>query len=593
MSVVENEVVGREYRFAYHLPKPDAEGNDFHFVKEQVHYKINNEIVVKPEMRLIKNFKRPVWATRHNLRVHKEKREFESLDNLIREDVTQSELKRTVARLVGKPWSNESIRELCASPYIYGADIPSTLILKKNYYSDKYPNLITPRTVATFDTETCMLNKIGDIIITSTCFKNEAFVGIQKRKLEGFNSPAEYFDAACQKYLKQYIEEHNLKITFFIADTEMELLFETFKRIHSWRPDFLAIWNMNFDIPKVLKACERAGVDPADLLCDPKIPKQHRLCKYREGLTQSVTASNLVKPIKPANQWHTLELTASFYVIDAMCCYRRIRGGAELTSYGLDVTLQRELKIRKLNIPEAEKYKKGKWHIFMQTFKIFEYLAYGLFDSFSMLLLDKKTKDLSHTLAYLCEFTSFHDYSSQTKRLRDNFYLFGLENLGLVVGSLGPRKKEKKKEPVFSYSDDVIDDSIQTDDLEEELEEKTLDRRNWVVTLRAFMTVLGQPIIKEDPKLCTLIRAFVYDSDVVSSYPSCTLVANVSKRTTRKEIIRIGDIPEIVFRMQNLNFIFGATNSLEYCQVMFGMPNFEEMNNLFQEHKMKQKLGMH
>ena len=32
----------------------------------------------------------------------------------------------------------------------------------------------------------------------------------------------------------------------------------------------------------------------------------------------------------------------------------------------------------------------------------------------------------------------------------------------------------------------------------EEEEDTTLDRRNWVVTLRAYMNVLGQPLIKED-----------------------------------------------------------------------------------------------
>lgn len=592
MSQETTEVIGREFRFAYHIPSKDTEGNDFHFVKEQVHYKTNGVVTIKPEMRLIKNFIRPVYFTRPNLRTHKEKREFEKLDNLLKVDVTQSDLKKTVAKMVGKPWSHESIRELCASPYVYGADIPSTLLLRKSFYADKYPGLNTPRTVAMFDTETDMIDGIGDIIITSACFENKAIIGIQKRKIEGYNNPLSYFNDACSKHLKEHIEKHNLKITFFIAETEIELLFKTFDYIHNWKPDFLAIWNMNFDVPKILAACERANIDPADLLCDPKLPKIYRLCKFKEGMTKKVTASGKQMPIKPANQWHTLELTASFYVIDAMCAYRRIRGGAELSSYSLDAILTKELKLTKLKIPEAEKYKKGKWHIFMQEKKIFDYLAYGLFDSFSMILLDRKTKDLSRTLPYLCEFTSFHDYSSQTKRLRDNFYLFALENLNLVLGSLGPKRKEKKNVEVFFSEEDVIQEETPLGEdgiTEEEEEDTTLDRRNWVVTLRAYMNVLGQPLIKEDPRLRTLIRAFVYDSDVVSSYPNCTLVGNVSKSTTKKEIVRVGDIPEIVFRMQNLNFIFGATNALEYCQVMFGLPKFNELDQMFKAHKLNQR----
>ena len=587
VSEEKQEVIGREFRFAYHIPAASPEDPDYHFVKEQVHYRINGEIVIKPEMRIVKDFKRPVWFTRPNLRTHKEKREYEKLENLIRMDVRQSELKNTVARMTGSFKHHASLRELCGSPYVYGADIPSTLILRKTHYVDKWPNLVTPRTVAQFDTETDMIDGIEDIIVTSACFGDQAFIGVQKRKIEGYADKGEMISRAINKHLKKFIDEYNLKVEIYIADSEIDLVKTTFERIHSWRPDFLAIWNMNFDIPKVLKACERAGVDPRDILCDPKIPHRFRICKYKEGATKKVTAAGKEMPIKPANQWHTLDLTASFYVIDAMCCYRRIRGGAELPSYSLDSILDKELNLTKLRIPEAEKYKKGAWHRFMQKNLIFDYLAYALFDSFSMLLLDKKTKDLSRTLPYLCDMTSYEDYASQSKRIRNNFYLFGLENLGLVLAALGPKRKEKKKEEVLFTDDDVVVDEL----LEEEAEEdKTLDRRNWVVTLRAFMTVLGQCLIEEDPTLPTLIRAFVYDSDVVSSYPNCILVANVSKRTTRKEIIRIGKIPEPVFRMQNLNFVFGPTNMVEYAQTMLGFPTFDELDKAFKVEKIKQTI---
>ena len=602
MTAQTAKVVGREFRFAYHIAAASVQDPDFHFVKEQVHYEVDGEIVIKPEMRIVTDLKRPVWFTRPNLRTHKEKREFEKEENLIKMEVRESELKQTIARMTGNYRGYASLRELCGSPYVYGADIPSTLILRKTHYEDLYPGLTTPRTVATYDSETDMLLGIEDIIITTSCFKNEIFVGIQKRVLEGYADPMTLINQKIEKHMKAFIEKNKtnkiflknenlmqlllakLDIKVYIGETEIDVVRETFKWIHSKRPDFLAIWNMFFDVRKILNACERAEVDPSEILCDPKLPHRFRICNYREGPTKKITASGKQMPIKPANQWHTLELTASFYVIDSMCCYRRIRGGAELPSYGLEPILNLELNIGKLEIEEAKKYVKGKWHRFMQKEMIFDYIAYALFDSYSMIILDEKTKDLSRTLPYLCEFTSFHDYSSQTKRLRDNFFLFGLENLGMILGSLGPKKKEAVK-PVVVYDEDAV---IEEDEEGMEGEEdKTLDRRNWVVTLRAYMSVLGLCVIKEDPKLQTLIRAFVYDSDVVSSYPNCTLVANVSKRTTRKEVIRIGDIPEQVFRMQNLNCIFGLTNAVEYSQVMFGLPQFDDLDRMFKMEKMQ------
>lgn len=582
---VEKKLIGREYVFSIYLPKTDDEGNDFHFVKEQVHYQVGDKVETIPEIKIIKNYIRPVYFTNTNLRTHKDKREFEHLDNLTRLDVRQCEVQKTVAKMIGEPWSNKRLRELCKSPYVYGADIPSNLFLRKELYTNKYPKLNSARTVAMFDTETDVIDGIGDIIITSAAFKNKLVVGVQKRKLVGYDSPKSLFYANAKKHLAQHIEKHNLEIEFFIAETEIELLFKTFEFIHKWKPDFLAIWNMNFDIPKVITACENAGVNPSDLLCDPRLKKEHRHCHYQQGQTKRITISGKEAPIRTANQWHTLELTASFYVIDAMCVYRRIRGGAELPSYSLDSILTKELGLKKLNIPEAEKFKKIKWHQFMQEKKIFDYMSYGAFDSFSMILLDLKTKDLSGTFFNLCNITLFKEYASQTKRLRDNFYFFGLERLNIVLGSLGPKKlKQIKKQAVSEINEDIFsgDDS----EKEETPDWKTLDRKNWIVTLRAFMCVLGLPLIEEDSSVKTLIRTHVYDSDVVSSYPSCTLVCGVSKKTTRKEIIKIGDIPENVFRMQNLNFIFGVTNSLEYSQTMFGFPKFEEADNLFKQYKL-------
>lgn len=603
------QVVAREFRFAQHLAAKSKEEPDYHFVKEQVHYKINGEIVIKPELRLIKDFTRPVYFTSQHLRTHKEKREFEKLENLMRVDVRQSELKETVARMTGNFNYHASLREMCGSPYVYGADIPSTLMLRKVFYSDKYPGIDSARTVCTFDTETDMHNGLEDIIITTSCFQDQIFVGVQGRLVQGYANHQQLIDSRISKHMEAFKEknrenkifqenpkllemlEKDLNITVYVADSEIDLVKETFKWIHSKRPDFLAIWNMNFDIPKVMTACDRANVNPAEIFCDPNLPRQFWRCRYKEGSTKKITAAGKQFPIKPANQWHTLTCTASFYVIDAMCCYRRIRGGAELPSYSLDAILTKELNNHKLTIPEAEQYVKGAWHRFMQKSMIFDYIAYALFDSYFMLILDKKTKDLSHTLPFLCDFTNFEDYSSQTKRLRDNSYLFGLESLGMVLGSLGPKKKDKK-EKIFIDEDQFIDDNAIGDDGEElgDANDVTLDRRNWVITLRAFMSVLGQNLIVEDNDLPTLIRAFVYDSDVVSSYPNCTLVANVSKRTTRKEVIRIGDIPESVFRMQNLNIIFGATNSLEYAQNMFGFPTFSELDKQFKLEKIKNSI---
>lgn len=66
----------------------------------------------------------------------------------------------------------------------------------------------------------------------------------------------------------------------------------------------------------------------------------------------------------------------------------------------------------------------------------------------------------------------------------------------------------------------------------------------------------------------------------VSSYPSDTSVANVSKSTTKRELISIEGVSEDVFRMNNLNLVLGSCNSLEYGIEMFNLPKPEELLKL-------------
>ena len=598
-KVVKEQIIGREFRFAIHLPETE-DRPDTHLVKEQVHFKIGDRIEIRPMLRKIVNFKRPVYFTRPNLRTYREKRETEPLENVYRVDTTQSNIRNVVWRNVQDDLYRRAkeegrkinpaymgLREMCGSPYVYAADIPSTLFIRQSLYAAKY-DVSSPNTVAMFDTETDMVDGIGDIIMASAIFDSKVCVAVQERKLKGYSHVQELFNRTCSKHLQKFIDEHNLEIEFFVCPTEIDVVKTCFKFIHECQPDFLAIWNMNFDIPKVLEACERAGVDPKLIFCDPRIPPELQHCEYIQGPTSQKTASGKHKPIRAANQWHTLKCTASYYVIDAMCAYRRIRGGAELVSYSLDDILQRELKLTKLRIPEAEKFRRGRWHKFMQERMIFDYIAYNIFDSFSMLLLDKKTQDLTSTLPFLADLTNYEDYSAQTKRLRDNFFAFAHDNLGQVLGSVGPKPKDKP----HSFGDfDEDGNPIEADMEEEEDDEddgpkeyKTLDRRDWVITLRSYLSKPGLKLIKGEKYISTLFRAFVYDNDVVSSYPRCILVANVSRMTTRKELSRIVGIPEAVFRMQNLNLVFGATNHLEYAQNMLNFPKFREADRLFKEH---------
>lgn len=72
----EPEIVGRECRFATHVPGKHYNDLDIHVVKEQVHLSDNT---IKPNIRIIKNYPRPFWVTKPTFRNHKEKKNGKNL----------------------------------------------------------------------------------------------------------------------------------------------------------------------------------------------------------------------------------------------------------------------------------------------------------------------------------------------------------------------------------------------------------------------------------------------------------------------------------------------------------------------------------
>lgn len=557
-------IKGIECRFAIHIPSNHPNIPDVHLIKEQIHY---SDGTIKPNIRFIKNFQRSFWITKKNKQNHEQKKEAESLDNLLEIKCTQSDLRNKIAKALDKSWSKDHIKKLCVSPYIYGAEISSTAVIKKTYMN-KYPDLTTGFNVAFFDIETDVVHGTDDIIIATIVFKDKVFTAVLGSFVNGFSLVHEMFKSKINKYIGEYIDKHKMTTELYIANDSVDLVKAVFNKAHEWKPDFLAIWNVDFDIPRVLQILEKNNIDPKDVLCDPSVPKHLRICKYKQGPKKKVTSSGVVKPINPAAQWHTLICTSSFYVIDAMCSYKHIRlSEQEESSYSLDNILNKKLGIRKLKFEEANMYDKLKWHQFMQTEYKIEYMVYNIFDCISMMELDNVTKDLAYTLPAFSDISDFSNFKSQPKRIIDALHYFFLDK-GYVIGTVG--YSPRKEEVTIDYNGEIIPEE----------EDDTLGLRGWIVTLPAHLSILGLNCIEEDPTIKTNIRCFVYDSDSTAAYPTCVSTANVSKATTKREIIDIIGIAPEIFKLQNMNIILGDSNAIEYCTTMYNMPKPNELLKL-------------
>lgn len=584
----EADIEKREWRHGIHLPL-GPRGTDLHLIKEVVTLKDGRQF---PNMRVLPNFERPIWALKPQYRTYQDKKEYEHESRLDRIMVREHDLRNKVAMLTGNPSSPRPIKELLASPYIYGADIPSTAIIHRYLYQK--PNMgkdKTPYKMGSFDTETDVLYGTGEIIIGSMTILPDVHLVIRRDFLQCPEDQIESrFRQVMLEKLGPEIKEYELNLTYEMVDTEIEIVEKSFKWFHERQPDWMAIWHIDFDATKILEACERAKVNPLQILSDPGIPYEYRICKYKRALTNKKAASGKGKPVSPHDQWNFMHLTASFVMVDAMSAYRLLRlGEQEERSYSLDAILEKEFgdKIRKLKHPPADMYVKEKWHQVMQKDHKFVYLAYAAMDTISMCLLDKKTRDLSHKLPSMADITDFSQCNSQPKRLRDAFFVFALEDHQSVIGSVGKLREFEAKEDKAWEVDlgDIVDeDGFSQDDEIDEVENfTTLDRKGWTLTLASHLSAPGLPLMLESTIHPTGIRCHVYDSDAVSSYPSCTQVANVSKVTTRKEICKVGDLPELTMRMSNLNLMFSPTNSISYTTDMFKAPKLTQLLQMYDQ----------
>jgi len=538
-----------ECRFGLHYPYK-IDGVDYHLVKLAV----TKDGVTKPEMRLIKDFEIPYWVTKDRYRNHKQTKSWEEERKLIQKKAVGTELVNSISRTL-RFRSAKSLRELYSSPYLYGANISSTTLLKQQF---NHKSQITPYSVATYDIETDI--HTGEILMATVAMFGKIHISVSQNFLRtNSDDLARKLYPKIMKYLGDKIDLKEWKFSIECVRTEMDVVQDSIGKAHEWKPDFLAIWNVAFDIVQLMKCCDRYGIRHKDLFSDPELPERFRYFKWYEGQSFKITTDGDRRPIPFSEQWHSAKSASSFFIIDAMCVYRRLRLTGSLLpgGYSLDNVLKHELGERKLKFEEANKYSGAGWHEFMQKNYKEEYIVYNIWDTVSMLELEKKTNDLSLSLPLFAGYSDFGTFNSSTKVIGSQIYFY-LREEGLIPGTPDPNT--------------VNDD-------------KLLGLRGWISTLPAYMIENnGLKCLSDYPDLHTNIRGMVFDADCISSYPSDITALNVSKETCRRELIAIEGIPKERFMYENMNFIMGKCNSPSYSINMFNLPTFSEAFDDFTSH---------
>lgn len=550
-----DQIKARECKHVLYTTAEDGSRNDALFVKERLHL-VSGETV--PHCYIYENFKRTFYVTKEGFRNHKDKKEFEELSRVKEFKSTQIELGRNIVRALGYGNAMLPLRQILRDQYVYGCDATTPVIMKNNYQR-QWPDANTTNSIAALDIETDVVNGDGSVpIMISVSYGDKKTVFGVKGFYGTITNLREKFFAKTNVLVGEYIDKWKAEVIFDVYDTPFECIKRAFECLHEWKPDFVSIWNMAFDLPKIIGCIERAGHDCAEIFSDPCVPPRYRHARWKPGKSQKVTASGKTMALHPAEQWHVMECFSSFYFVDAMCVYKRIRvvGGNE-RSYALDAILNKELGIRKLKFSEADHLSGLRWHQFLQKDFPIEYSVYNLFDTVSLEELDEHTHDLSQTISLLCGHSEYSRFPSTPRRLADDMEFFAKER-GRVFGTTSDK-----------MGDDPLDRHV-------------LGMNDWIVTLPSHLVVdNGLCCIKDMPSHRTLLRVHVADLDVEGAYPNTEDCMNLSKETTYRELSRIEGIPETVQRRNGINITGGYVNAVQFCQEIYGLPSLAELEALF------------
>ena len=359
-------------------------------------------------------------------------------------------------------------------------------------------------------------------------------------------------------------ERSRVEIHTELVSSPAQVTNYVFQAAHKHKPDFVAFWNINFDLPKMIASLEAAGVDPKHVFCEPTLPEKYKRFNYRAGQAIKQIAGGRTMSKHPADLWHVVDAPAAFYLIDAMCVFKQVRvTEGNRNSYGLDAILTDELNLGKLKFTEADGLSGLDWHIFMQTNYKLEYLIYNIFDCMSIEILDDKNKDMALTVPTLCQHSDYAKFPSTPRRLCDDMHFF---------------LKQHKK---------VI--STTSDSMEEDLDKHVVGSRDWIVTLPSHLVEEnGLQLLEEAPHVHSMIRVHVADLDVASSYPNTGSFMNMSMETTARELVGVDGVDEYDKRMSGLNLTAARTNAVECSHTFFNFPTMDSLRTAFIEKKKKE-----
>lgn len=546
-------IKGYECRRATYVPAPDGK-HDMLVIKENIHY---HDGRIEPTLRLMEDFKRNFYVTKPGYRLHKDLKEWELKERLDKYTTTQCEMAQRVAMALQQFSSKPNMRQLSDSPYLYGTQIGTPSIIKYKYQK-QWPECQSIRaTVAALDIETDVIDGTEDIIMITFTFKKDVYLFVVEKWMSSIPNAAEKVEAAFQEHMADSIAKRGLNLHFKLVKSPALCVVGAIDAAHKHQPDFISIWNQNYDVPRMTDALVKEGFDPANIYSDPRVPRKYRFWEYKEGPKTRTKADGTTISLSAADRWHKPRSAASWFFVDSMAVYKTIRIAKGMEpSYALEATLNRNGLPGKIKFKEAEHVSGLVWHKLMQTqFKVM-YCVYCIGDGVRLEELDEQTGDLAQSFPILCDVSEYENFKSNPTKIVDDLHFF-VEERGRVIASC-------------------------PQDVTTELDKLVCGMEDWIVTLPAYMMADdGIEILLETNQFNSLVFVHCADIDVATTYPRVEQGLNLSKETTVFEVASIEGLSDEQRRKWGINFLGGEVNAIQLAMIGLDLPSPDQWVEMY------------
>lgn len=489
-----------------------------------------------------------IYFEKPELRNHLYNKTYEYTDNLNKKHVKYKNIIYAIANEMGDLGKQKlqecfntnnykSLNEFLLYPYVFGADFDVRVWWRYQWYKAFENNRPKKLTKGFMDIEVDIMESNGNIdpvfcpidLVTlidadkkqsytfsligvnyrekdmSTMNSYEKEKEIKKREMYKSRLKQQEYVVNNQDELQRKVHEMfdesypGMDYHFYFYKDERKMLVHLFQLINTLKLDFIAIWNIAFDIPFIINRLEALGMEPAEVMCHPDFPVKQ--CWFKKDTRNFA--------IKNKNDWFNISSYTIF--IDQMRNYAAIRKGTkELRSTKLTYIAQKELQDEKLDYSEDGTIKTLSYNNYIK------YILYNIKDVLLQVGIEERTNDMD--TFYISSYKNITPYESvfkQTVKLRNVQYKSYMD-IGMVPGIntnaiLNVDVKSK------THDDDEDDDEEEESSFEGALVGNPKLINNFGVKLFGRKT--------------NNIFKYSIDFDMSSFYPSSNIAMNIDPST--------------------------------------------------------------